>query len=481
MTSQSLNTPDTDILGRTFTYQADGALVSITDTLTGPRTFTLDPAGRITAVQARGWSEQYAYNAAGDQTHTVLPSQAPGQNSTGERTYHGTRVTRAGRTRYRYDAQGRITFRQTTTLSGKVLTWRFEWDAEDRLTHLEAPGGARWRYLYDALGRRIAKQRMDTDGRTVEASTYCWDCGQLAEQYTGHTTLVWDYIGMRPLSQREMNTDSAQREIDRRFFAIVADLAGSPSELIAPDGDIAWQARSTAWGATQWNHDSTAHTPLRYPGQYFDPETGLHYNFNRYYDPDLGRYITPDPLGIAPAINHYAYVPNPFTLADPLGLAGCEEDPTWGGRVRFTRDEHGRPYEMNAVISRDMLDEGTHANNALRPPGSLGGDYNQARGHMLARMLGGSGDTLDNLFAITQNPTNSPRMRDFEQAVYDAVNDRGEIVTYNVYLEYTDDKKDSVPVSIQLEASDRRGNTLVDTILENPAHEQQQRHRRGLL
>jgi chloramphenicol 3-O-phosphotransferase len=135
---------------------------------------------------------------------------------------------------------------------------------------------------------------------------------------------------------------------------------------------------------------------------------------------------------------------------------------------------------MNAVITRDMLDEGTHARNSLEPPGFLGGDYNQARGHMLARMLGGSGDTLDNLFTITQNPINSPEMRDHEQAIYNAVKDNGEVVTYNVYLEYSDDLPDSVPKYIQLEAHGTKGFVL-DQPLDNPAHEQQQRHRRGLL
>jgi chloramphenicol 3-O-phosphotransferase len=127
-----------------------------------------------------------------------------------------------------------------------------------------------------------------------------------------------------------------------------------------------------------------------------------------------------------------------------------------------------------------MLDEGTHARNSLEPPGFLGGDYNQARGHMLARMLGGSGDTLDNLFTITQNPINSPEMRDHEQAIYNAVKDNGEVVTYNVYLEYSDDLPDSVPKYIQLEAHGTKGFVL-DQPLDNPAHEQQQRHRRGLL
>ncbi|MEU7089356.1 RHS repeat-associated core domain-containing protein [Streptomyces achromogenes] len=110
------------------------------------------------------------------------------------------------------------------------------------------------------------------------------------------------------MAQRETKTADQQEAVDRHFFAVVADLSGAPNELIAPDGTVAWRARSTAWGATQWNRDCTAYTPLRYPGQHFDPETGLHYNVNRYYDPRLGRYLTPDPLGLAPAANHYAYV-----------------------------------------------------------------------------------------------------------------------------------------------------------------------------
>ncbi|MGW8768677.1 RHS repeat-associated core domain-containing protein [Streptomyces sp. NPDC055815] len=271
----------------------------------------------------------------------------------------------------------------------------------------------------------------------------------------------------------------ARATFTRTPTAIIADLTGSPSDLLTPDGVTAWQARTTAWGVTQWNRDAAAYTPLRQPGQYFDPETGLHYNVNRYYDPHQGRYLTPDPLGLAPAINHYTYVPNPFTLSDPLGLAGCSADPTWGGRVTFTRDAHGRPFEMNAIITRDMLDEGTDANRSLRPPGFLGGIHNQARGHMLANRLGGSGDTLDNLFTITQTPTNSPDMRHWEDQVYRAVA-AGKIVTYNVYLDYTDDLPDTVPRYIQLEAFDQHGNLLFGEPLTNPAHDQQQRHRRGL-
>ncbi|WP_369303270.1 RHS repeat-associated core domain-containing protein, partial [Pseudomonas sp. N2-5-1-1] len=63
--------------------------------------------------------------------------------------------------------------------------------------------------------------------------------------------------------------------------------------------------------------------PLRFQGQYFDPESGLHYNRHRYYNPDIGRYLTPDPVKLAGGINTYQYVPNPIGWVDPLGLNTC--------------------------------------------------------------------------------------------------------------------------------------------------------------
>lgn len=69
---------------------------------------------------------------------------------------------------------------------------------------------------------------------------------------------------------------------------------------------------------------------------------------------------------------------------------------------------------------RDILDEGTHARESIIPPGYESGK-GQARGHLLARWLGGSGDIPENLFTITQNPTNSPEMSNFERKIYNAV------------------------------------------------------------
>ncbi|MEU7327090.1 putative T7SS-secreted protein [Streptomyces parvus] len=346
------------LISRTYSYRPDGHLLGLDDTARGARTFRLDAAGRVAAVTAADWRETYAYDSAGNQTAASWPPSQAGGAANGSRSYEGTVVTRAGDTRYEHDALGRITLRQRTRLSRKPDTWRYTWDAEDRLTEAVTPDGTRWRYAYDALGRRTRKQRLGDDGQTVvEETRFTWDGFTLCEQTTTsadmpHTVaLTWDHQGVRPLAQSErlLAGDAAQSTIDQRYFAIVTDLIGAPTELIDESGDLAWRTRSSLWGTTTWARDSTAHTPLRLPGQYHDPETGLHYNVNRHYDPETARYLTPDPLGLGPAPNPVAYVHNPYRWCDPLGLAPY--DPLREGYTSspgFERD----PYHPDVVERR---------------------------------------------------------------------------------------------------------------------------------
>jgi RHS repeat-associated protein len=85
-------------------------------------------------------------------------------------------------------------------------------------------------------------------------------------------------------------------------------------------GKVAWSATYSAYGKAEITVARVTNN-LRLPGQYFDEETGLHYNFQRYYDPDTGRYITADPIGLRGGINLYAYVnANPINYIDPKGL-----------------------------------------------------------------------------------------------------------------------------------------------------------------
>ncbi|MGX1755377.1 DUF6531 domain-containing protein [Streptomyces lydicus] len=322
---QSLAKRDRTLRARAYTFRADHHLTAVTDQLTGAtRHYELDPGGRPLTVTAENWSESYAYDATGNQTDAHWPDKAPRTEARGPRTYEGTRVLTAGRIRYEYDEAGRTVLRQQTRLSKKPATWRYEYDAEDRLTSCVTPDGAVWQYAYDPFGRRTLKQRLTDTGEVAEEVRFTWDGTRLAEQSDTVTrvTLTWDHDGHRPLAQTERRLDpDDQEEVDRRFFAIATDLVGTPTELVDEDGHIAWHSRAMLWGTTAWNRDATAYTPLRFPGQYADPETGLHYNLHRHYDPDTARFTTPDPLGLVPAPNPATYVHNPHTWCDPLGLA----------------------------------------------------------------------------------------------------------------------------------------------------------------
>ena len=103
--------------------------------------------------------------------------------------------------------------------------------------------------------------------------------------------------------------------------------------MTSSGGQVAWQARYKVWGALLQETDGPYRNPspegkdyrplpqnLRFQGQYFDAETGLHYNTFRYYDPDVGRFTTEDPIGLNGGLNLYQYAPNPFAWIDPWGL-----------------------------------------------------------------------------------------------------------------------------------------------------------------
>ncbi|MCO5968806.1 DUF6531 domain-containing protein [Actinoallomurus soli] len=321
---------------RLYEYRADGYVSRLRDSASGVRAYRLDPVGRVTAVRGEGWSEDYTYDTGGVLAHASWPTSAGPStdgDALGEREYAGTRVRRAGKVRFEYDAQGRVVLRQHRRLSGKPLTWRYSWDAQDRLTGVTTPDGGRWAYRYDPLGRRIAKQRLSPDGGSVaEQVDFLWDGENLAEQ--AHTVFAsgrtatrvtgweWEPGTSRPIGQTERLLDPDTREwVDERFYAIVTDLVGTPTELVDLAGTVHWRRRTTVWGASPIGHTGGTDCPLRFPGQYFDAESGLSYNCLRYYDPATARYESADPLGLHPAPNPHAYVTNPMVEFDPLGLA----------------------------------------------------------------------------------------------------------------------------------------------------------------
>ncbi|WP_431929940.1 DUF6531 domain-containing protein [Amycolatopsis tucumanensis] len=325
LSAVSAASPVRRIQHRTYRYRADDQLVATADQLGGLREFDLDQAGRVVGVRGAGWAERYDYDRVGNLRAAHNPADP---EASGPREVSGTLTVAAGNVRYAYDRQGRMVLRQRKRLSAKPDNWHFAWDGEDRLVGLVTPDGTRWRYAYDALGRRISKQRIAADGHTVaERTDFVWDDTVLVEQIeSGGRTKAWHWLPdtLQPVSQTERlwNTRD-QAWVDREFYGIVTDLIGTPTELVDAAGNLAWRATRSVWGLVAGV--GAADTPLRFPGQYHDPESGLDYNYHRYYVPELGRYASQDPLGLVAGPNPQAYVPNPMTWLDPLGLVPCRD------------------------------------------------------------------------------------------------------------------------------------------------------------
>jgi RHS repeat-associated protein len=351
---------------RAYTYRPDGGVTNVIDQLAGVRQFELDPLGRATAVIAPDRQEAYGYDGAGNVTGP-------------QRSHVGTVLRDANGARLEHDGHGRLIARHSTTLSGQRRTWRYLWNSDDRLVGVTTPDQVSWRYVYDPLGRRVAKLRLSVDGQVVERIWFSWDATTLAEQTRlDGATSTWDYQpGMHtPVAQTDRRGDNG---VDAQFYAIVTDLVGTPAELVTPDGELAWRQRSTLWGVPLATTPQPAHCPLRFPGQYQDPETGHHYNLQRYYDPGDAAYLSADPLRLDGGPNPHAYVPNPLAWIDPLGLVPYNlprgyrsspvftDDPYHESKVNARSEEWRKHFGAQAESPQDDLDKlARQARNEVR-------------------------------------------------------------------------------------------------------------------
>ncbi|EAZ9274936.1 RHS repeat-associated core domain-containing protein [Salmonella enterica] len=132
------------------------------------------------------------------------------------------------------------------------------------------------------------------------------------------------------------------------------DVNGAPEEMTDSGGNIVWEAGYQVWGnLTHEKETRPVQQNLRFQGQYLDRETGLHYNLYRFYDPDIGKFISGDPISIRGGINLYQYAPNPISWIDPLGLS-CRND--YLGRTPGKNSRTGREVIARMRQNGDVLD-----------------------------------------------------------------------------------------------------------------------------
>ena len=153
--------------------------------------------------------------------------------------------------------------------------------------------------------------------------------------------LVWLRAGLTIAANDELEIDEGWYGNNKpviktgvQLYHYHNDHLGTPNELTDQQGEVVWYADYEAWGNTatvEWKEQridnivvSEEHLqPIRFQGQSFDTETGLHYNRFRYFDPDMGMFTSRDPIGLNGGMNVFQYAPNPTGWIDPFGLANC--------------------------------------------------------------------------------------------------------------------------------------------------------------
>jgi RHS repeat-associated protein len=245
-----------------------------------PETFAFDPAGNL--LQA----------GEGNDTNSSVK---------------GNRLYMQGDRKYTYDSRGNL-IQENRGKDGKLVT-TYEYNLNNQLTKV-TKNGQTTTYTYDPLGRRISKA--DAFGTT----RYLWAADQMVQEQRNNIkkTYIYEPESFRPVAQ----------VVDQNVYHYHLDHLGTPQELTDDSGKIVWKVRYKTYGNVAVKEVEEIENNLRFQGQYFDEETGLHYNRFRYYNPNTGQFITQDPMGLLGGVNNYQYAPNPVGWVDPWGLK-CEK------------------------------------------------------------------------------------------------------------------------------------------------------------
>lgn len=316
--------------------------------------YVYDALYRLTQVQTGAGSslQDFTYNQSGDrQTRTVTPS--PAQTYTYTPNTH--RLNGVGGNARRLDATG-----NTTQITG-AATLEFTFDDRNRLTQVTRNATPITRSTYNAKGERVYKSSASDTRWFVYAET-----GHLLGEYSVNTKQEYLWVDNTPVAMLTITGDALHA--DDTLFAngfepdasltstvtyIHSDQLDSPRAVTSTSGTTqwSWPWQSNPFGETAPTGAMTLN--LRYPGQYYDQETGLNYNYFRDYEPQTGRYIESDPIGLAGGINTYTYVDeNPFDGIDPTGLLkiyGNWCGPDWTGGFKKPWNDL-TPWEQEHVL-----------------------------------------------------------------------------------------------------------------------------------
>jgi RHS repeat-associated protein len=300
------------------------------NTQAGNYAYNYDALYRLNSVQKdTAQTEAYTYDQDGNRLTSATATDWTYNANNELLSYNGTTN--------QYDANGNTI---QSTVNGQIRNYVY--NADNRLIEVkDASNNTIVKYTYDPFGRRVKKQMgsaSPANAGGVEVYYLYSDEGLIGE-YDSAGTEIKTY-GYKANST--WSTDPIFMKQGTNYYFYHNDHLGTPQKMTNLSGAIVWQASYDAFGKATVDAASSITNNLRFPGQYFDAETGLHSNRARYYDPKVGRFVTKDPIGFeGDDVNFYAYVDsvgkpwavqtnlyqyadnNPINKIDPTGLSAC--------------------------------------------------------------------------------------------------------------------------------------------------------------
>ncbi|MDP2869408.1 MAG: RHS repeat-associated core domain-containing protein [Methyloversatilis sp.] len=336
----------------TYEYDEVGNLKTLSSPR-GTRTYTYDEVDRLDTEAGFTGSRNHAYDVNGNRTTDA--ASAPGTPTTATYTSNTNRIVTINGAAVSLDAAGQITNDGLNS---------YTWDDAGRLKSVSRAGQLRATYHYDHKHRRTRKVSTAAAPQGAKTIVYHYDDRDrlMAETSdTGVPIRSYAWADENLISQVEYAPNATSTGYDiARILYFELDQLGTPRQARERVGTIVWRWESDGYGTSPANEDPDGNgqpttVNLRFPGQYFDEESGLHYNWHRYYVPRLGRYLSSDPIGVAGGNNTFAYVlGNPLSYTDPRGLEWPGQ--VWNGeRWVYPPDESKREHCVTAECVAGLL------------------------------------------------------------------------------------------------------------------------------
>jgi RHS repeat-associated protein len=340
-----------------WTYDRVGRVERVDDVRWGPTAYAYDSADQLVEARRGPLREAFGYDASRSVVAAFEELEGAKREAHAELA-PGNVLLKFGDVKYSYDGRGRRIQRADLEAPNTPKVTEYVWDGRDRLREATLHDGTRIVLTYDAFGRRVRKETVPTRG-TPRAVDYVWDGPVLAmdiDRAAGARVFVHRLGSFVPLLQQERG----------EVFLYVADRLGTPRELLTPDGLVAWSAAYGAWGnvvaeyadpSARARYGGAVSSPFRLLGQIADDELGLCFTRYRLFDPAVGRWLSPDPIGLRGGLNLYAFGGPPSLYVDPWGLTTKKPHPKPAGIVyRRTDPDTGEKY-IGQAKSEDRFAE----------------------------------------------------------------------------------------------------------------------------